>query len=466
MDRKEWRERKAKLDAQIMAHPFLNDFTKAQRNAAENKETLPLLADYGRHSKKERKEKKIPAPIIEGFTQEQVEDYWDKRQSLLNILMEQQGIQRLIRKAIYKDWEQACDPEDETQEDQTGPCRNRNAAEEDEEQKCIFKILLGDAKTYLGLNAKNKWCSFDGVSYTKAVREAIRNYNAQYRNEKKQTKASFVNLLASCYAHQLNKTQQEQINIAQGKLSVSKQSIRVLTAIADFLDQKQSPYTLETIPQGSEAYQALIEYVSETTDMEMDEVRRLLPILQRIRTGSLDGPSGGVEDGNKQELVPNPAAPQELTQDRLEKQDLAFRFLQAVSKKKMKEYNRLLMTNLILVPIHPIAGCSVYVQGKKEYTDRLKQNSAGLYKMVFHLPYLEYIEWIEPSGLQQKADVLQQKANPARIEVLCDGYPLKELNAKSIAEYKKVTPANVTYYSKRFAKYLEEIAEQDLAITD
>ena len=131
-----------------------------------------------------------------------------------------------------------------------------------------------------------------------------------------------------------------------------------------------------------------------------------------------------------------------------------------------EEYNRLLMTNLILVPIHPIAGCSVYVQGKKEYTDRLKQNSAGLYKMVFHLPYLEYIEWIEPSGLQQKADVLQQKANPARIEVLCDGYPLKELNAKSIAEYKEVTPANVTYYSKRFAKYLEEIAEQDLAITD
>ena len=68
--------------------------------------------------------------------------------------------------------------------------------------------------------------------------------------------------------------------------------------------------------------------------------------------------------------------------------------------------------------------------------------------------------------LQQKADAPRQKANPARIEVLCDGYPLKELNAKSIAEYKKVTPANVTYYSKRFAEYLEEIAEQELAITD
>lgn len=459
MDRKKWSERKAKLDAQIMAHPFLNDFTKAQRNAAEDKETLPLLADYGRHSKKERKEKKIPAPIIEGFTQEQVEDYWDKRQSLLNILMEQQGIQRLIRKAIYKDWEQACDPEDKTQEDQDGSCSSREAAEEDEEQKGFFKILLGDAKTYLSLNAKNKWCSFDGVSYTKAVREAIRSYNAQYRNEKKQTKASFVNLLASCYAHQLNRTQQEQISIAQGKLSVSKQSIRVLTAIADFLDQKQSPYTLETIPQGSEAYQALIEYVSETTDMEMDEVRRLLPILQRIRTGSLDGPSGGEADGDRQELVPDPAAPQELTQDRLEKQDMAFRFLQAVSKKKMKEYNRLLMTNVILKPIHLKAGCVTAVPGGKEYANQLKQSSAGLYEMVFHLPYLNYIQWREPAAPQREAD-------PARIEVLCDGYPLKDLNAKSVAEYKEVTPANVTYYSKQFAKYLEEIAEQDLTITD
>lgn len=459
MDRKEWRERKAKLDAQIMAHPFLNDFTKAQRNAAENKETLPLLANYGRHSKKERKEKKISAPIIEGFTQEQVEDYWDKRQSLLNILMEQQGIQRLIRKAIYQDWEQACDPDDEIQEDQAGSCRSREAAEEDEGQKGSFQILLGDAKTYLGLNAQNKWCSFDGVSYTKAVREAICSYNAQYRNEKKQTKASFVNLLASCYAHQLNRTQQEQINIAQGKLTVSKQSIRVLTAVADFLDQKQSTYTLETIPQGSEAYQALIEYVSETTDMERDEVCRLLPILQRIRTGSLDGPAGSEGDGNKQELVPDPVVPQNLTQDKLEKQDLAFRFLQAVSKKKMKEYNQLLMTNLILQPIHPKAGCVKTVPGSKKYADQLRQNSAGLYKMVFHLPYLNYIEWRKPKSPQQKAD-------PARIEVLCDGYPLKDLNAKSVAEYKEVTPANVTYYSKRFAEYLEEIAEQELDITD
>ena len=53
MDRKEWSERKAKLDAEMMEHPFLNDFTRAQRSAAEKEDTLALLADYGQHSKKE-----------------------------------------------------------------------------------------------------------------------------------------------------------------------------------------------------------------------------------------------------------------------------------------------------------------------------------------------------------------------------------------------------------------------------
>ena len=77
---------------------------------------------------------------------------------------------------------------------------------------------------------------------------------------------------------------------------------------------------------------------------------------------------------------------------------------------------------------------------------------------MFQLRYLNYIGW-------RKSKSSKRKADPSQIEVLCDGYPLKELNAKSIAEYKEVTPSNVTYYSKRFAKYLEEMMDQQLEIT-
>lgn len=445
MDRKDWSERKAKLDAEIMEHPFLKDFTRAQRSAAEKKGTVALLADYGRHSKKERE--KMDVPAIEGFTKDQVKDYWEKRQNFLNQLIEKQGIQRMIRQSIIRDTGQSA--------------RNGDDREEkDRTQPSWFRVVLGDASDYLPLTSKNKWNAFDGLSYMKAVRDSIRSYDAGYRNEKKGTKASFINLLASSYARQLTETQKEQVNIAESHAyTLSDEGFCVLNAVSDYLKEKKAGCSLEKLTWEDELYEQMIQHAAKATKMKPKTIRNLLPILQKIRTESLDASAGSEGDGNKQELVPDPVVPQNLTQDKLEKQDLAFRFLQAVSKKKMKEYNQLLMTNLILQPIHPKAGCVKTVPGSKKYADQLKQNSAGLYEMVFHLPYLNYIEWRKPKSPQQKAD-------PARIEVLCDGYPLKDLNAKSIAEYKEVTPANVTYYSKRFAKYLEEIAEQELAIID
>ena len=500
MDRKDWSERKAKLDAEMMEHPFLKDFTRAQRSAAEKEGTVVLLADYGRHSKKERE--KMDVPAIEGFTKDEVKDYWEKRQNFLNQLLERQGIQRMIRQTILQDWirrsrssadeaekiAQSPDPVQDEEEEKTAQSPDPSQDEKEQDEKGWFRVVLGDASDYRSLTKKNKWNAFDGVSYMDAVWMTICKYDADYRNKEKGTKASFLNLLASCYAHQMNDTQQEQVNIASSHAyTLPKDVSHVLRVISDYLKEKKIGCSLEKLTQKDELYEQVIQYAAKATKMKPETIRNLMPILQKIRTESLDAPAGSEGDGNKQELVPDPVVPQNLTQDKLEKQDLAFRFLQAVSKKKMKEYNQLLMTNLILVPIHPQAGCVSAVPGSKKYADQLKKNSAGLYKMVFHLPYLNYIEWIKPEAtqqeadapqqetgtpqqkadvLQQKADAPRQKANPARIEVLCDGYPLKELNAKSIAEYKKVTPANVTYYSKRFAEYLEEIAEQELAITD
>lgn len=457
MDRKDWSERKAKLDAEMMEHPFLKDFTRAQRSAAEKEGTVALLADYGRHSKKERE--KMDVPAIEGFTKDEVKDYWEKRQNFLNQLLERQGIQRMIRQTILQDWiRRSRSSADEAEKIAQSPDPVQDEKEQDE--KGWFRVVLGDASDYRSLTKKNKWNAFDGVSYMDAVWMTICKYDADYRNKEKGTKASFLNLLASCYAHQMNDTQQEQVNIASSHAyTLPKDVSHVLRVISDYLKEKKIGCSLEKLTREDELYEQVIQYAAKATKMKPETIRNLMPILQKIRTESLDAPAGSEGDGNKQELVPDPVVPQNLTQDKLEKQDLAFRFLQAVSKKKMKEYNQLLMTNLILQPIHPKAGCVKTVPGSKKYADQLKQNSAGLYKMVFHLPYLNYIEWRKPKSPQQKAD-------PALIEVLCDGYPLKDLNAKSVAEYKEVTPANVTYYSKRFAEYLEEIAEQELDIAD
>lgn len=459
MDREEWKERKAKLDAEMMDHPFLKDFTRAQRSAAEKEETLNLLADYGRHSKKEREENKVSVPIIEGFTKDQVGDYWAKRQDFLNILLERQGIQRMIRQSIVRDWARS------TRSSLDEECETVPPADPDQDEKRQgrqgwFRVLLKDERDYVPLTRKNKWNSFDGVSYMNAVQDSIRSYDADYRNEERKTKASYIHLLESCYTRQLNETQKEQRNIAESHAyTLSEETFRVLNVISDYLKEKKTGCSLENLTPEDELYEQVIQHAAKATKMKPKSIRKLMPILQKIRTESLDAPVGSEGDGTKGDLVSDPATLQDMTQDRLEKQDLAFRFLQAVSKKPMKEYNRLLMTNVVLQPIHPEAGRRVNVPGGKEYAEQLKQNSVGLYKMVFHLPYLNYIEWRESAASQQKAD-------PARIEVLCDGYPLKDLNAKSIAEYKEVTPANVTYYSKRFAEYLEEIAEQDLDRTD
>ena len=513
MDRKEWSERKAKLDAEMMDHPFLKEFTRAQRAEAEKKKTLSQLADYGRHSKKERE--KMAVPVIPGFTRDQVKDYWTKRQDFLNRLMERQGLQRMIRQAILQDWvrmsrsslkeEETADPEAPGQEDEAETAALAAAGREDEtetaalaadpgredetetaalaadpgredetektaraaasgqeeqDEKSWFRVVLGDAKDYLPLTDKTKWNAFDGVSYMDAVWETIRSYDAGYQNEGKETKASFINLLASCYAHQMDHSQKEQVNIASSHAyALTKDISHLLGVISDYLKEKKTGCSLEELTREDELYEQVIQYAAKATKRKPDTVRNLMPILQKIRTESLDTPAGSEGEGKIQDVLPDAATLENMTQDKLEKQDLAFRFLQAVSKKQMQEYNRLLMTNLILVPIHPAAGPREDVRGKKEYTDLLKQNSAGLYKMVFHLPYLEYIGWRKPK-------FPKRKANPARIEVLCDGYPLKDLNAKSIAAYKEVTPANVTYYSSRFAGYLKEIAEQDLGITD
>lgn len=470
MDREMWNERKKKIDARMMEHPFLNDFTRAQRRAAEKKEILTQLADYGRCSKKDREKKKLP--VIEGFTAQQVQDYWGKRQSFLNLLVEQQGIHQLIRQAIIRDLtrsirstleeEEMAEPDDPGLEDQ-----------QDQGGKGWFRVMLEDERDYIALTNKNKWISFDGVSYMNAVQDSIRGYDAGYRNEQKQTKASFVNLMASCYLHQLGDTKKEQVSIATSRAYELPEEIsQVLSAISDYLKEKNAACTVENLTQGNELYRQVIQHTAKATGMKPEAIRTLLPILQKIRAESLDAPVGEEDQGSMGELVADPGTVQDMTQDRLEKQSLAFRFIQMVSKKRMKEYNRLLMNNLLLQPIHPVAGRPVYVAGKKEYADQLKQNSAGLYKMVFHLPYLEYIEWVKPAAPRQKTDTPQQKedaprqkGDPSRIEVLCDGYPLKELNAKSIAAYKKVTPANVSYYSKRFAVYLEEMMEQQLEIT-
>lgn len=460
MDREEWKERKAKLDAEMMDHPFLKDFTRAQRSAAEKEETLNLLADYGRHSKKEREENKISVPIIEGFTKKQVKDYWAKRQDFLNVLLERQGIQRMIRQSIVRDISRSA--RNSADGEEKGEARRAEPDQDEKRQgrQGWFRVLLEDESDYVPLTSKNKWNAFDGVSYMNAVRDSIRSYDASYRNEERETKASYINLLASCYARQMNDTQKEQRNIAESHAyTLSKEVSGVLNVISDYLKEKKAGCSLENLTPEDELYEQVIQHAAKATKMKPKSIRKLIPILQKIRTESLDAPAGSEGEGTKGDLVSDPATLQDMTQDRLEKQDLAFRFLQAVSKKPMKEYNRLLMTNVVLQPIHPEAGRRVNVPGGKEYAEQLKQNSVGLYKMVFHLPYLNYIEWRESAASQQKAD-------PARIEVLCDGYPLKYLNAKSIAEYKEVTPANVTYYSKRFAEYLEEIAEQDLDRTD
>ena len=408
-------------------HPFLHIFTVQQRSAMERIYFTPT-EDRERQKPITPEEKEIAAAISESSYKQQRTDFIQK-------IMEHRSIEIFLQNILLENYRRKSG----NRTTQKTDCAESEQTETPSQNG--YKNHLETIEDYGKLNAHNMWRYFDGVAYMEALRQSIRKYDPDWQGQDSERKPSFWGLFDSCYQKCLNQQKRKAMLI-----SVPPEKWNLLNKILIYL--KKEGLSLDDLRQNDRCI-AIISNIASVTNLQPEHICELLQVLRNIQTLSLDAPVGEEGDTTMTDLLPDTL---EDAEERFWGNWLAFSFIQQACQKDLTEYNRLLMTNLLLHPLHPETGPQPPVKGAKAYAEDLQENESDLYQNVFLTAYLDFISWRTRRAPKEKAD-------PADINVLCYGYPLRELNALSIASYKNVTPANVTYYNRKFTSLLEEVAE-------
>lgn len=409
-------------------HPFLHVFTVQQRSAMERIYFTPT-EDRERQKPITPEEKEIAAAISESSYKQQRTDFIQK-------IMEYRSIEIFLQNILLENYRRKSG-------DRTTQKTDRTESEQAETpSQNGYKNHLETIEDYGKLNAHNMWRYFDGVAYMEALRQSIRKYDLDWQGQDSEQKPSFWGLFDSCYQKCLNQQKRKAMLV-----SVPSEKWNLLNKISIYL--KKEGLSPDDLRQNSRCSD-IIGNIASVLNLQPEHICELLLVLRNIQTLSLDTPVGEEGDTTMTDFLPDTL---EDAEERFWGNWLAFSFIQQACQKDLTEYNRLLMTNLLLHPLHPETGPQPPVKGAKAYAENLQENESDLYQNVFLTAYLDFISW----RTRRAPDV---KADPADINVLCYGYPLRELNALSIASYKNVTPANVTYYNRKFTSLLEEVAER------
>ena len=357
-------------------------------------------------SKEQRRamESKQPAPGVDAALYEKL------RLQFIHFLMQKQGVEALLLTGDSKDGQ--------------------------------FHRLLKTPQDYHRANG----ASFDGVAYTEAIQDCIRSYDPDYAGEG--ARPSFLGLFSKLYQRRLNRIRQEEINISRGTFygTLPRETLQNLARVTQFLRREYPAYTPETLPE------PLCDQLAAATGLSARRVRGLLRLAWLASTTPLDAPADR-EDPDGPTLggsIPDfgPGLPEEFEQ-KME----AFWLIQFFAALTLSDYHRMFMSNLLLYPIHPKAG-QPPERGNESYTGCLIDHQEELYRNVFQLGYLQFVEW-----RRKTESAAWREADPGKIEVLCFGYPMHELLDKTVAAYKGVTPAAVSYYKNTFKALLKQAAE-------
>lgn len=385
------------MDAKISGHPFLRKYTLAERKALQN-QAKGAVAD----------------PI-----------YQKQRQQFVNFLTEILKVTPLILMDIYKD--------QSVYAEEVGESYVNSG---------FFRWVVNVDEQFLPKREKLR-AYFDGYAYMEAVSRSISCYDETYVHPKTKRPASFLGLFAAEYKNCLNKVRLASINRG---FHIPKSYQSKINQILRFLGQYYPGYRSQNLPE--EVYQT----IAAVCGLPEKTTRRLVNLIRDCNTISLDAPAGDSETPLLENLpAPDTAAERMDVTNETE----IYAVIEAISGLELKEYLQLLMNNLLLYPIHqevyPPADKNISLKDEDlDYKDSLRQNQERLKQNVWDFDYLSFVAWKDAEG---------KDGNAEDIEVLCNYYPLHPLLNQTIAEHKKCTPANITYYSKKFAEIRKQVAE-------
>ena len=389
------------LENKITQHPFLKTFSKVQRSAMAVNRDVP----------------DVDKALYEKLSMQ-----------FINFLSDNQGVESLLLKHINRN----------------AGVHYKEEAGEGPGRRSAFKTVLDDPSQYV----KPRSDAFDSVAYMEAIWDCIRAYDPDYTDAAGR-KPSFLGLFSKAYANRLKPKRQEQINIYTGKFYtiLPRETRKMMVSIVDCVKRKHPSYTPETLPEKFYAQ------VAKETNLSVDQVRKIIRLIWIGHPSSLDAPLAGDEGDSLtiDSIVPDPGPG---AQEMLEKSMKIFLFAQSICSLTLNAYNRILMSNLLLRPLHPVEKAPRPVAGDDEnYVSALIENRKELYQAAFALDYLQFVEWRRPD------DSLDgPTADVTEIQVLCYGYPMRPLIDKTVAEFKHVTPANITHHKKTFNSLLKGAA--------
>ena len=383
------------MDARISGHPFLQKYTLAERK---------VLQDQAKGADADPQ-------------------YKEERTAFMEFVTELLKVAPLIIKETYKN--------------------TSGAANEVEEGRSFFRRVVDLEEDHLPKREKLMYY-FDGCAYVEAINNCISRYNEAYINPKTKRPSSFLGLFTFEYWNCLNDLRNE--TKYKRVLTYSSNDWKKIKQIIRFLQQHYPEYKEQKLPA------SVYQVIAEVYDLPLDATYRVVELVRDANTISPDTPVGD-SDTPLINIFPDPDTEAGKT-DVTEETEI-YAVIDAISGLELKDYLKLLMNNLLLYPIHqevyPPADKNISLKNEDlDYKDSLRQNQERLKQNVWDFGYLSFVAWKDAEG---------KDGNAEDIEVLCNYYPLHPLLNQTIAQYKRVTPANVSYYSKKFAEIRERVAD-------
>lgn len=387
-----------KIDKQLCAHELLVRYTKAQRKSLENSKSIEDA---------------------------ETKEYQKIRRNFVNNLTDALKIGPLILQNLYKGT-------GTTYAEQTGEAYENDG---------FFKYMVSTDEQFKTLPARedrNLRYYFDGDAYMTAVSNCISRYDPEYISLSGKT-SSFLGLFSTEYRNCLNKIRNDE---AQLLFKIPNSAWKKITVITRFLQREYPQYDIKNI-----SYNILSNIAVECKIPEKS-VPKLLHLTYIANTDpiSLESSDDDTERGPISTIIDQNSNTEETFEKGLE----IYLIIQKISSISLKSYSKLLMNNIILYPIHPQPGIPYPRNQDKNYKNAIIKNKESLKINIFDFGYLYFLEWHQPDG---------KEGNPHDITVLCYGYPQKPLISKTIAEYKKVSPATLTYYNHKFKDVIKNILD-------
>lgn len=383
------------MDARISGHPFLQKYTLAERKA---------LQDQAKGADADPQ-------------------YKEERTAFMEFVTELLKVAPLIIKETYKN--------------------TSGAANEVEEGRSFFHRVVDLEEDHLPKREKLMYY-FDGCAYVEAINNCISRYNEAYINPKTKRPSSFLGLFTFEYRNCLNDLRNK--TKYKRTISFSEDSWKKVKKIIRFFEQNYPDYKSYDLP--TSVYQT----IAKAYHWPMELTVRVVKLIRECNTVPIDAET---DDSGKSliDILPDLNSTVEKTD--LTTETLIYSVIDAISGLELKDYLKLLMNNLLLYPIHqeiyPPADKNISLKNEDlDYKDSLRQNQERLKQNVWDFGYLSFVAWKDAEG---------KDGNAEDIEVLCNYYPLQPLLNQTIAQYKECTPANITYYSKKFAKIRKQVAD-------